>query len=555
MSNFFIQRPVFAWVLAIITMMLGIFSLLKMPLEQYPNIAPPSVSIRTNIPGSSAQVLENSVTQIIEQALIGIDNMRYFSSESDSDGNVAITVTFNTGTNPDVAQMQVQNKLQNILSLLPQSVQQQGLTVTKSNSTFILSISVYSNNPRISDIQISDLLFNIQDQIARVNGVGMVRQFGSQNAMRIWLDPGKMFIYKITVKDVINAIKAQNVDLSAGQVGGAPAIEHQGINTSIVVREKLRTQSEFENIIVGTNANGSVIKLSDVARVDLGFRSYSEIAKFNGNDAGGLAVGLASGANSLKTSIAVKKKIEKLKKTLPADVFIAYPYDSTPFVEHSIKNVVKTLIEGIILVFVIMFLFLQNFRATLIPTIAIPVVILGTSSVLYALGFSLNTFTMFAMVIAIGLLVDDAIVVVENVERIMQTEGLNSKEATIKSMSQIQSALVGVGVVLSAVFVPMAFFGGSAGAIYKQFTATIVISMVFSVLVALILSPCLCVSFLKTHSQNNHSSKNYFKIFTKFNLWIDSLTNIYIFISKFIAKRPIRFFVVYLFFIAKLNPN
>ena len=435
MSNFFINRPIFSWVLAIIVMMAGALALFKMPIEQYPNIAAPSVSISTSLPGASAQALENSVTQVIEQSLTGIDSVRYFSATSDSDGNVSINLSFEPKTNPDIAQVQVQNRLQSAMPLLPQEVQQQGVRVRKSNNNFLVVIGLYSEDDSVSEGELGDILLSdIKDSIARINGVGDVTTFGNPRAMRIWVNPQKLFSYKLSTADVIAAIKAQNADVSAGQLGGLPAVKGQQLNATITSQSKLRTVDDFKKIILRANKNGAQIRLQDVAKVELGLLSYSTEAHYKQHPAAGMAVILASGANALVTADAVKSKMAELSKNLPKGVRVIYPYDSTPFIKLSIAGVVETLLEAIFLVFLVMLLFLQNFRATLIPTIAVPVVLLGTFGILFACGFTINTLTMFATVLAIGLLVDDAIVVVENVERIMHEEGLSPKEATIKSM-------------------------------------------------------------------------------------------------------------------------
>lgn len=544
MSNFFIDRPIFSWVLAIIVMLAGALSLLKMPIEQYPNIAPPSVSISTALPGASAEALENSVTQIIEQSLTGIDDLRYFSSNSDSDGNVTITLTFEPETNPDIAQVQVQNKLQAALPLLPPDVQQQGVRVTKSNNNFLLVIGLYSKDGSVSQEMLGDILLNdIKDNVSRINGVGNVLIFGNPRAMRIWLDPHKLYGYKLTASDVVAAIKAQNADVASGQLGGLPAVKGQQINATITAQSKLKTAEEFEKIIVRASKSGGMVRLKDVAKVELGSQSYSTVARYKRQPAAGMAVMLASGANALTTADEIKKKVAELSEFLPKGVEVLYPFDSTPFIKLSIKGVVETLLIAVFLVFLVMLLFLQNFRATLIPTIAVPVVLLGTFAVLFSFGYTINTLTMFAMVLAIGLLVDDAIVVVENVERIMHEEGLSPKEATRKSMQQITGALIGIAMVLSAVFIPMAFFGGAAGAIYRQFSITIVSSMVLSVLVALILSPSLCANILESakaeHSFANH---NFFKIF---NTRLEWLRNFYVEKSNHIIRKLMRFFMIY----------
>ncbi|MDX2083253.1 MAG: efflux RND transporter permease subunit [Rickettsiales bacterium] len=546
MSNFFIDRPIFSWVLAIIVMMAGALALFKMPIEQYPNIAPPSVSISTSLPGASAETLENSVTQVIEQSLTGIDSLRYFASNSDSDGNVTITLTFEPKTNPDIAQVQVQNKLQAALPLLPQEVQQQGVRVNKANNNFLLVIGLYSKDDSVSEGVLGDILLSdMKDNISRIDGVGNTTIFGNPRAMRIWLNPAKLFAYKITTSEVIAAIKAQNSDVSAGQLGGLPALKGQQLNATITSQSKLKTVADFKKIILRANNSGAQVRLRDVARIELGSQSYSTVARYKRHPAAGMAVILASGANALKTAEAVKSKVNELKKFLPKGVEVIYPYDSTPFIKLSIKGVVETLAEAIFLVFLVMLLFLQNLRATLIPTIAVPVVLLGALAILFALGFTINTLTMFAMVLAIGLLVDDAIVVVENVERIMEEEGLSPIDATRKSMKQITGALVGIAMVLSAVFIPMAFFGGSAGAIYRQFSITIVSSMVLSVLVALILSPSLCATILKPaqHKKNHRLSQNKFLNF--FNRKLDLVRNFYTNSANKIIKKLLRFFMIY----------
>lgn len=551
MSSFFIDRPIFSWVLAIIVMMAGALSLFKMPVEQYPNIAPPSVSISTSLPGASAEVLENSVTQVIEQSLTGIDSLRYFESNSDADGNVNIILTFEPKTNPDIAQVQVQNKLQAAMSLLPQDVQQQGVRVNKANNNFLLVVGLYSENDSVDQGGLGDILLSdMKDNIGRINGVGNVTVFGNPRAMRIWLDPHKLFGYGLTTSDVVSAIRVQNADVAAGQLGGLPAVDGQQINATIRAQSKLQTVAEFNKIILRVNKNGSQVRLEDVARVELGLQNYGTVARYKKHPAAGMAVILATGANALQVAKEVKAKVAELTKELPAGVKVIYPLDSTPFIKLSIKGVVKTLIEAIFLVFLVMLLFLQNFRATLIPTIAVPVVLLGTFATLFAFGFTINTLTMFAVVLAIGLLVDDAIVVVENVERIMHEEGLSPIEATRKSMKQITGALVGIALVLSAVFVPMAFFGGSAGAIYRQFSVTIVSAMVLSVFVALILSPSLCATLLKPVRKNQALTEN--KILRFFNRKLDLLRNFYANSASSIIKRMIRFVMIYFIMVGGL---
>lgn len=539
MSEFFINRPVFAWVIAIIIMMSGILAIKKMPIEQYPNIAPPSVSISTSLPGASAETLENSVTQVIEQSLTGIDNMRYFSASSDSDGNVSITVTFEPNTDVDIAQVQVQNKLQRALPLLPTPVQQQGVTVDKANNNFLLVIGLYSSDDSINENELGDILLsNVKDVISRIDGVGNVNTFGNPKSMRIWLQPEKLFSYKLNSNEIISAIRAQNNDVSAGQLGGLPAVDSQELNATITSQSRLQSVEEFENIIIKANLDGSQILLKDVAKIELGQLSYNRIARYKGHPAAGMAVILASGANAIETAKNVKAKMQELTRDLPKGVKLIYPIDSTPFIKLSIQGVVQTLIEAVFLVFLVMLLFLQNFRATLIPTIAVPVVLLGTFAILASFGFTINTLTMFATVLAIGLLVDDAIVVVENVERIMQEENLSPKEATIKSMKQITGALVGIALVLSAVFIPMAFFGGSAGKIYRQFSVTIVSAMTLSVFVALILSPSLCASLLKPSHEEGKFAKFFNKNFNK-------LRNFYVKFSAIFSRNILKLFLIY----------
>ncbi|AYA62887.1 efflux RND transporter permease subunit [Alteromonas sp. RKMC-009] len=515
MARFFIDRPVFAWVLALITIMAGLLSIQGLPIEQYPKVAPPSVTISASYPGASAETIENTVTQIIEQSLSGIDNLRYFTSSSENT-RMTITLTFEPGTDPDTAQVQTQNKVQSSVSLLPTQVQQQGVTVTKSNDTFAVVIGFYSKDGRLSQFDLSDLLVSeYQDPISRVNGVGTTRVFGAQRSMRIWLDPDKLYSYNMTPVDVQGAIQTQNTDISAGQLGGLPAIEGQQINATITAQSILRTVEDFENIVLRVNTDGSQVRVKDVARVELGSENYSYIARYNRQPASGMAVSLATGANALDTIERVKAKVEEMAVNLPDGVEVVYPVDSSPFIKLSIESVVKTLLEAIVLVFFVMLLFLQNWRATLVPTIAVPVVLMGTFAVLFAFGYSINVLTMFAMVLAIGLLVDDAIVVVENVERIMEEEGLSAKEATRKSMGQITSALVGIAVVLSTVFIPMAFFSGSAGSIYRQFSITIVAAMSFSVLVAIILSPSLCAVLLRKKDVMNKRETGFFGWFNR----------------------------------------
>lgn len=544
MSNFFIDRPIFAWVLAIITMLVGILSLSKLPVEMYPRVAPPTVAISAFYPGASAEVVENSVTQIIEQRLTGIDNLRYFSSSS-SDGAMTITLTFEPVADPDIAQVQTQNKVQGALSLLPPDVQSLGVTVTKSNDNFLLVAGFYSEDGAVSQQELGDLLVSkVQDPISRLNGVGNVIVFGDQNAMRIWLDPAKLVSYNMTATDVRAAVQVQNVDVTAGQLGGMPAAPGQQINATITAQSRLQTVDQFNNIILRVNTDGSQVRLKDVARIEIGSQAYDMQVRYKGLPASGIAVSMATGANALNTADLVKQRIAELQEVLPSNIKVVYPYDTTPFVKLSIESVIHTILEAVVLVFLVMLLFLQNIRATLIPFVAIPVVLLGTLAVLAAFGFSINMLTMFAMVLSIGLLVDDAIVVVENVERIMHEEGLDPKEATRKSMGQISSALIGISVILAAVLAPMAFFGGSAGEIYKQFSVTIITSMALSVLVALILSPSLCAALLKKSKKGHSEAQTGF--FGWFNRHFNKTRSGFQKSSEYITHRVFRFFVIYL---------
>lgn len=502
LAHFFVNRPIFAWVISLVIMIAGTVSLYTLPVEQYPDIAPPQINISATYTGASAQTVENSVTQIIEQQLTGLEGMIYFSSSSSSSGNSKISVTFEQGTDPDIAQVQVQNKVQQILSRLPDDVQRQGVRVTKSQSDFLLLASLYDSTSKATKEDIADyLVSNLQDSISRIDGVGEVQVFGGQYAMRIWLDPIKLENFKLMPSDIESAINAQNSQASAGRLGGLPVVDNQQLAVTVTARSKFKTVKEFENIIVKNNNNGSFVKLSDVAKVEIGSQSYSNITNLNGFPSTGIAIQLASGANAIKTSDKIKEFLKKYEPNLPLGYEITYPRDTTAFIQASIKEVIKTLIEAIILVVLVMYLFLKNYRATLIPAIAVPVVLLGTFGILNILGYSVNTLTMFGMVLSIGLLVDDAIVVVENVERNMKEFNLSPKEATIKSMKEITSALIGVATVLSVVFLPMAFFSGSTGVIYRQFSITIISSMVLSVIVALTLTPALCATILKPHEE------------------------------------------------------
>ncbi|EBA5233352.1 efflux RND transporter permease subunit [Salmonella enterica subsp. enterica serovar Java] len=545
MANFFIRRPIFAWVLAIILMMAGALAIMQLPVAQYPTIAPPAVSISATYPGADAQTVQDTVTQVIEQNMNGIDNLMYMSSTSDSAGSVTITLTFQSGTDPDIAQVQVQNKLQLATPLLPQEVQQQGISVEKSSSSFLMVAGFVSDNPNTTQDDISDYVAsNIKDSISRLNGVGDVQLFGAQYAMRIWLDANLLNKYQLTPVDVINQLKVQNDQIAAGQLGGTPALPGQQLNASIIAQTRLKDPQEFGKVTLRVNADGSVVHLKDVARIELGGENYNVVARINGKPASGLGIKLATGANALDTATAIKAKLAELQPFFPQGMKVVYPYDTTPFVKISIHEVVKTLFEAIILVFLVMYLFLQNIRATLIPTIAVPVVLLGTFAILAAFGYSINTLTMFGMVLAIGLLVDDAIVVVENVERVMMEDNLSPREATEKSMSQIQGALVGIAMVLSAVFIPMAFFGGSTGAIYRQFSITIVSAMALSVLVALILTPALCATLLKPVSAEHHEKKSGF--FGWFNAKFDHSVNHYTNSVSGIVRNTGRYLIIYL---------
>ncbi|WP_312211218.1 multidrug efflux RND transporter permease subunit AcrB [Pseudescherichia sp.] len=550
MSKFFIDRPIFAWVIAIIIMLAGALSILNLPIAQYPSIAPPAVTVSATYPGADAKTVQDTVTQVIEQNMNGIDGLLYMSSTSDSSGTVQITLTFNSGTDADIAQVQVQNKLQLAMPLLPQEVQQQGVSVEKSSSSFLMVLGMINTDGSMTQEDIADYVgATVKDPVSRTAGVGDVQLFGAQYAMRIWMDPNKLNNFQLTPVDVINAIKAQNAQVAAGQLGGTPPVKGQQLNASIIAQTRLTSTEEFGKILLKVNQDGSQVRLRDVAEIELGGENYDVIAKYNGQPASGLGIKLATGANALDTAEAVRATIESLKPTFPAGLEVVYPYDTTPFVKISINEVVKTLVEAIVLVFLVMYLFLQNFRATLIPTIAVPVVLLGTFAILNAFGYSINTLTMFGMVLAIGLLVDDAIVVVENVERVMAEEGLPPKEATRKSMDQIQGALVGIALVLSAVFIPMAFFGGSTGAIYRQFSITIVSAMVLSVIVALILTPALCATMLKPIAKGDHGEgKKGF--FGWFNRMFDKSTHHYTDSVGNILRSTGRYLLLYIIIVA-----
>ncbi len=544
LSRFFIDRPIFAWVIAIVIMLAGVLAIRTLPIAQYPSIAPPQVSVTANYPGASAKTVEDSVTQVIEQKMKGLDGLDYMSSTSDSSGSATTTLTFKAGTDVDIAQVQVQNKLQTATALLPQEVQQQGLSVVKSTRNFLMVVGLYSKAPGTTNVDLADYIAaNIQDPLSRVAGVGDVQLFGAQYAMRIWLNPDKLTSFSLTPADVTNAIKAQNAQVSAGQLGGTPAAPGVALNATISAQSRLQTPEQFGAIIIKNTTGGAIVHLRDVARVELGAESYVFNAHFNGHPAAGLAVKLAPGGNALDTANAVKARMTELSKSFPAGYEYVVPYDSTPFVSQSIHEVVKTLIEAMILVFIVMFLFLQNWRATLIPTIAVPVVLLGTFGILAAFGYSINTLTMFGVVLAIGLLVDDAIVVVENVERVMSEEGLSPIEATRKSMNEISGALIGIALVLSAVFVPMAFFGGSQGVIYRQFSITIVSAMLLSVIVALVLTPALTATLLKPVAKGHTIADKGF--FGWFNRSFNDLSGRYQGAVRGILGKSVRWMAIY----------
>jgi multidrug efflux pump len=531
LSKFFIDRPVFAWVLAIVIMLAGGIAAFSLPIEQYPTIAPPAVVVSAIYPGADAQTVQNAVTQVIEQQLTGLDNLLYFSSNSNADGTATITATFAPGTNPDIAQVQVQNKVQAAVPLLPSQVQQLGVVVAKNQPNFIIVVGIYDDTGRYDNVDISDFITSkMNDPLSRVPGVGSTRVFGAQYAMRIWLDPYKLHNFALQPSDVRDAVTAQNIQVSAGQIGQQPTTPGAQLNATVTAQSRLQTPEQFRNIILKTDPGGAVVHLGDVARIELGADSYGITSLFNGYPAAGVAIMLAPGANALKTVDAVKGKAEELKLSLPPGMKMIYPVDNTTFIRLSIHDVVVTLIEAIALVVLVMYLFLQNWRATLIPAIAVPVVLLGTFGVLAAAGYSINTLTLFALVLVIGLLVDDAIVVVENVERIMHEERLPPREATLKSMQEITGALIGIGLVLTAVFLPMAFFGGSTGVIYRQFSVTIVSAMTLSILVALVLSPSLCATLLKPVAGEGHLKHGFFfdafnRNFEAFRAWYHRATS------------------------------
>ena len=508
MSRIFIDRPIFAWVIAIIVMLGGLGAILSLPIAQYPDVAPPQVNIRATYPGANAETIQNSVTQIIEQQLTGIDGLLYFSSQSSSRGQVTISATFDKGTDADIAQVQVQNQVQQALSRLPQQVQQQGIRVTKSNPDFLMIVGIFDETDQRTNGDVSDYMeANLVEPLARINGVGETNVFGSQYAMRIWLDPAKLNSFALMPGDVVTAIQNQNTEVAAGELGGQPTGPEQQLNATVTAQSRLQTPAQFKAIILKTLADGSTVRLSDVARIELGQENYSALSRVNAHPGAGLAISLAPGADALETAELVKAEVERQSRNFPTGLTYAYANDTTAFIKLSIEEVVKTLVEAVILVVIVMFVFLQSWRATLIPTIAVPVVLLGTFGVFYLFGFSINTLTLFGLVLAIGLLVDDAIVVVENVERLLdENPDMTPREATIESMKEIQVALIAIGIVLSAVFLPMAFFGGSTGVIYRQFSVTIVAAMVLSVLVALILSPALTATLLKQKKRGDDGS-------------------------------------------------
>jgi multidrug efflux pump len=548
MARFFIDRPVFAWVIAIIVMLAGALAITQLPINRYPDIAPPSVTVNAVYPGASAAAVEESVTQILEQNMKGLDGLLYISSSSDSNGSVAVTLTFDSATDPDIAQVQVQNKVQLAVPLLPQIVQQQGVSVAKANPGFLLVLGFVSRDGGMDRNDIADYVAtNIVDPLSRVPGVGNVQVFGSKYAMRIWINPEKMAAYRLTPGDVAAAVRAQNAQVGIGQLGAAPAVDGQQINATITAQGRLETPEQFRDIVLRSGTDGSLLRLGDVARVELGSSAYGVVSRFNGKPASGLAVNLATNANALETARGVEALMEELRPGLPAGLDVVIPFDSTPFVRASIYEVIKTLFEAVLLVFLVMYLFLQNFRATLIPTIAVPVVLLGTFAVLAALGMSINMLTMFAMVLAIGLLVDDAIVVVENVERLMTEEGLSPLEATRRSMDQITGALVGIALVLAVVFIPMAFLGGSTGIIYRQFSATIVAAMGLSVLVAVVLTPALCATLLKPADAGHETRRGFFGWF---NRAFDRGSERYQGVVRRILARSGRVMVIYALLVA-----
>ncbi|MDR0770840.1 MAG: efflux RND transporter permease subunit [Burkholderiales bacterium] len=549
MSHFFIDRPIFAWVIAIIISLAGGLSIFTLPVSQYPDIAPPTIQIRANFQGASAQTVEDSITQVVEQQMKGLDRLLYMSSTSDSYGNAMIRLTFDTGTNPDTAQVQVQNKLQAAMPLLPEEVQRMGVTVTKASSTFLMISGYYSADGSMSQADLIDYVAtNVIDPISRVDGVGEVQLFGAPYAMRLWLDPAKLLKYKLMPSDIVAAVREQNIQVSVGQLGGSPAVEGQQLNATVTAQSRLQTVDQFENILLRVERDGSQVLLKNVARIEIGSQSYDVTARYKGMPSAGMAVSLASGANALATAERVKAKITELQQYFPPGMTPVFPYDTTPFVEASIKEVVKTLLEAIFLVFLVMLLFLQSFRATMIPMLAVPVVLLGTFGLLAVFGYSINMLTMFAFVLAIGLLVDDAIVVVENAERLMTEEKLSPRDAARKSMTQITGALVGIVMVLCAVLIPMAFFGGATGVIYRQFSVALVSALVLSLLVAIVLTPALCATLMKPiHDGDKHEKRGFFGWF---NRMFAANSKRYQNIVAILLKAPLLAMLVYLLIIA-----
>jgi multidrug efflux pump len=545
MARFFIERPVFAWVLAIVAMLVGGLALRTLPVSQYPAIAPPAISITGTYPGASAETVQNTVVQVIEQQMSGLDGLLYFSSEGTKTGSFQIQLNFAQGTNPDIAQVQVQNKLQLAQPRLPQTVQQQGVRVAKATNNFLMVVGFVATDGRLDKNDIADYIASsVQDPLSRTSGVGDFQLFGAQYAMRIWVDPAKLNSYGLTATDVKNAITAQNVQVASGELGAQPQVPGQQLNATIIGPSYMQRPEQFGGILLKVSEDGSQVRLRDVAKVELGAENYNNDSTYNGRPAAGLGIKLASGANALNTAEAVRATIEDLRRTMPAGLDVVYPYDTTPFITISIEGVFHTLFEAIVLVFLVMYLFLQNIRATVIATLTVPVVLLGTFGILAAAGYSINVLTMFAMVLAIGLLVDDAIVVVENVERVMQEEHLSPLEATRKSMDQISGALVGIALVLSAVFIPMAFFGGSAGVIYRQFSITIVSAMALSVLTALVFTPALCATILKPHQPGKRRGL-LGRFFGLFNRGFDKTNNAYTGGVRRMVKGPKRYFIVY----------
>ncbi|MCX7210329.1 MAG: efflux RND transporter permease subunit, partial [Burkholderiales bacterium] len=517
MAKFFIDRPVFAWVIALFILLAGVLSIPNLPVSQYPQIAPPSIVVTSIYPGASAQTVDESVTSLIEQEMNGVENLLYIESQSQSDGQSQVTVTFKTGTNPELAAVDVQNRLKRVEARLPQAVVQQGVTVSRTRSNLLLFANLISTDGTHSPIALGDYLArNVINELKRVPGVGVAQLFGTERAMRIWVDPNKLMAYKLTPSNVVEAIKSQNAQFSAGVLGDLPAPSSQRMATSIVITGQLSSPEEFGNIVLRANPNGSTVRIRDIARVEIAGQSYGFSARLNGKQIAAVGVQLTPTANALETARLVRAKMEELSKYFPAGMSYVIPYDTSLFIKISIEEVIKTLLEAVILVFLVMLIFLQNIRYTLIPAIVVPISLMGTFATMAAFGYSINVLTMFGMVLAIGILVDDAIVVVENVERIMTEEGLAPREATIKAMSQITNAIIGITAVLIAVFIPMAFFSGSVGAIYRQFSLSMVSAMVFSAIMALTLTPALCATILKPVDPNLHERKGFFGWFNRF---------------------------------------